>query len=86
MYLYNVQLTRVHGSLLLWKRKIYSICVCAQARACVCPGAWGCACVSVHVALLIHHATLLAAHLSPPHYLINGTIFEKHLLNIKYVF
>ena len=52
---YNATLKRVHESLLPWKSNKYYIFVCVHA--CVCPGVWVCACASVHVALLIQHAT-----------------------------
>ena len=55
-----------------------------------------CACAYVHVTLLIQHVvpmrnivTSFVAPLVPlyfRHYLINGTIFENKLLNIKCVF
>ena len=62
---------------------------------CVCVCESACAHGRVHVALLIQHSkrmrhTVLSivASLAPPyfrHYLINGTIFVKKLLNIKCV-
>ena len=64
------------------------------AHACVCQSA--CACVYVQVALLFQHATRMrhiVMYLWPVrllhifrHYLINGTVFGKKLLNIKCVF
>jgi hypothetical protein len=72
--------------------------VCARAcvRSCVYPGAWAFAWACAHVALLIQHATRIrhtVTHLWPlrlhhifRHYLINGTIFGKKLLNTKCVF
>ena len=78
----------------LWQ--VIHICVCERVCACVCLGEWASACACVHVALLIQHAshmrhivTSVVAPLAPSYistYLINGTIFEKQLLNIKFLF
>ena len=95
----NVRITFIEARsrpLLSWKSNNYYIffrvCVCARVYAWVrvngCPGAWACA------ALLIQHATRMrSSHLWPlwfhhifRHYLINGTIFGKKLLNIKHLF
>ena len=66
-----------------------------SVRACGYLGAWACACAYLHVALLFHMqrvCAILWRHLWPRsfhhifrHYLINGTIFGKKLLNIKCV-
>jgi hypothetical protein len=69
--------TKLH---LPWKT---SVGVGARASACACE----------RVALLIQYATRvrnvicgLRLHQIYRHYLINGTIFRKKLLNIKYMF
>ena len=72
------------------------MCVCVSARvgeympACVC-GCTARACAFARVALLVQDATRIrnigcCLHHVFRYYLINGTIFEKKLSNIKFVF
>jgi len=67
------------------------VCVCGVCVVCVCM----CVCVYVCVfaALGIHNSHAPYCHLWPaplynifPHFRINGTIFEKKVLNTKNVF
>ena len=77
---YNVTLRRVRESLLPWKSNNYYLLVC----------------VCVHVVLLIQHTTRmrhvdficgpLFLHHIFRNYLLNGAIFRKKLLILKYVF
>jgi hypothetical protein len=95
---YNVILRRVRELLLPWKSNKYYLLVGVRAcvRACGYLGAWACACALVHVALLIlqqracailrRHLWALVRHYIFRHYITNGAIFVKTLLNIKYVF
>jgi hypothetical protein len=68
------------------------MCVCVRAcvrvprRVGVCMRVRACSLTYPPRNPMRHIMMLFAAHLSLPHYLINGTIFEKHLLNIKCVF
>ena len=100
-YTCNATLTHVRESLFPWKSNKYQIFVCVFARLgtcmreCGCPGAWACACACARVALLTSMQRVyaiscrfrpLCLHLIFRHYLTNGTIVERNLLNIKYIF
>ena len=72
------------------------MCPCVRKRAFMrIPGSLG-VCMGVRVALLIQHSTrmrhIVASFVAPQapqvfrHYLVNGAIFGKMLLNIKCVF
>ena len=98
--MYVQRTTMAHSRIIVTveKQEVLYICLCvrARARACMCGGARqrervhararsltsparnAYAPCDVIYGLWIHHIFL--------HYLKNGTIFEKKLLNIKYVF
>ena len=82
---YNVILRRVHVTAIgVGKQQILYICLCV----CVCVRAAILTSPSLQSAraLLYCYLWLLGLHENFRRYFINGTIFRKKLLNIKYVF
>ena len=94
---YNVSLRCIHESLLPWKSSKYHVCLCVCVCACVWVPRRVSVCIRVRTCSLFYPACNAYAlycdvfcglwvHHIFRHYLINGTIFRKKLLDIKCVF
>ena len=83
---YSVTLTDVHKTTVVVGKQ-YTLHISVCVRVCGCKGTG--ACSLTYPACNAHEPYCLRPlwlHHIFPHYLINGTIFETKLLNIKFVF